>query len=190
MRNTQIYFLARVAIGGFAKRANIINVPEGLPGLMPKRGPAAAPAGLTHYLTGEQQFGKGEPSFLGAAGRTATGLGRTALSPLLGLVSAGGAGANRTSGLAGIAGTATDVLGNTFSGNWAGARRGLSQLGQDINPVSGTGAWSKAIQRHVGKGSEDVSRQIPNWWNYPGGFWETWGRQSAGNTANYGSKTL
>lgn len=190
MRNTQLYCLAMHAVHGLTKQANIINVPEGLPGLMPKRGPAAAPAGLTQYLTGEQQFGKGQPGFLGATGRSARGLGQVGLSPLLGLVSAGGQGAGRTSGLTGMVGTATDALGNVFHGNWAGARTSLGQLGRDVNPWSGTGAWSKAIQRHVGKGSEDVSRQIPNWWNYPGGFWETWGRQSAQNAARYNTPTL
>ncbi len=187
MRNTQIYCLAALATSGLVKQANIINVPEGLPGLMPK----AAPKMLTpSYLTGEQQFAKGEPSLAGAAGKTVLGAGRTALSPLLGLVSAGGQGAGRSSGLAGIAGSATDALGNAFSGNWQGAKASLGQLGRDINPLNSTGAWSKATQRHAGKGYEDVTRQIPHWWDYPGGFWETWGRQSQQNAKNYGTTAL
>lgn len=171
------------------KVANIINVPD--MGVMAAKRVPQMPAGMTHYLTGERQFAHGvEPSMLGAAGRTIGGAARTAFSPLLGLVSAGGKGVGRESGLAGAAGSAVDTLGNAFQGNWQGAGRSLSQLGRDLNPFNSAGAWSKSIQRHAGKGYEDVTRQIPHWWDYPGGFWESWGRQSGQNAARGPSTAL
>lgn len=189
MRSAQILRLSRcVTPAGVLKRANIINVPDS-GALMAKR-VAAPSAGLTHYLTGEQQFGKAEPTFLGAAGKSVLGAGRTALSPLLGLVHAGGPGAGRQSGLGGAVTHGVDALGNLFSGNLRGAGEAVKQVGRDINPWNERGAWSKSIQRHAGKGFEDVTRQIPNWWNYPGGFWENWGNQARTSTNQYGKPGL
>jgi len=171
------------------KIANIIDVPD-MGGAAIKRKPLM-PAGSTHYLTGEQQFKPGvEPSFLGATANTAGGLARVSSSPFLGLLSAGGKGPGRESGLAGMTGSAVDALGNAFKGNWQGAKSNLRQLGKDVNLNNPQGAWSKATQRHAGKGYEDATRQIPNWWNYPGGFWEQWGSQAQQGAARKPSTAL
>jgi len=171
------------------KLANVINVPDmGVPAIRPA---AQQPAGITHYLTGERQFSPGvKPSFMGAVGGTLGGAARTVLSPLLGLVSAGGKGTGRESGITGAAGSAVDALGNVIQGNWQGAGRSIGQLGRDINPFDARGAWSKSIQRHSGKGYEDFKRQFPRWWNYPGGFWESWGNQARMNAARGPSTAL
>lgn len=163
------------------KIANIINVPD-MGGAAIKRKPQM-PAGMNNYLTGEQQFKPGEtPTMLGSAANTAGGLMRVSSSPFLGLFSAGGQGPGRESGLSSMFGRLVDAGGNAWKGNWSGVRKNFGQLGADVNLNNPYGAWSKATQRHAGKGYEDATRSIPRWWNHPGGFWEQWGNQARRST--------
>jgi len=175
----------------FVKGANIINVPDMASTVMAKAPRGVSLNSANRYLTGERQFGApGTASLGGAVGGTLRGAGQVGLSPILGLFSAGAKGQGRQSGLSGMVGSGVDTVGNLLTGNLRGAGQSFKQLGRDVNPWNPQGAWSKSIQRHAGKGTEDVSRQIPHWVRDPGGFWGAWGNQSRTNAKNYGGTAL
>jgi len=201
MRSAQILQLSRcVTPAGVIKRGNIIEVPDMAKAVRrPPAGVAGFAGGLKpgmrggnfYGTTGQRQFsGVNEPTLLGSLGGTLRGAGQAALSPILGAVHAGGEGPGRQSLLGGIATHGSDALGHLFQGNMAGAGRALKQVGRDVNPFNSKGSWAQSIQRHVGKGTEDVTKQIPHWWNYPGGFWEQWGGQATNSAKNYENTAL
>jgi len=194
MRSADLLFLSKRCRGGVVKRANIIDVPDMAKAVRrPPQGiagfAASAPAGMRHggfYSTGERQFSNvKEPSLLGATGNTLRGAGQAALSPLLGVFHAGGNKLQHQSLLGGLASHGTDAVMSAATGNFRNAGKYLTQMGRDINPWNSKGTWSQAIQRHANKGVQDVTQQIPHWWNFPGGFWE-----QAGGQANRGTSAL
>ncbi len=185
MRSADILFLSRRCQGGVIKRANIIDVPD-----MAKAVGRSPITNVPRYLTGERQFGNSEPGLLGAAGKTLLGAGQAAASPLLGLFHAGGPGAGRQSGLGGMFTHGVNAATSALSGDFRGAGKDLTQLGRDVNPWNTGGAWSQAIQRHAHKGVQDVTGQIPHWWQFPGGFWDQAKQLRGGDRKNYGSTAL